>query len=165
MSALISDCGLFRWRLERDIQLSGIVTALIGVNPARADAIVNDNTIAKDIGFGLRNGWRRIIKGNVFAYRATDVKKLRHVVDHRFDENDRHLREIAADADIVIPCWGARSKVPRELRPHFDRTLALLRATGKPIMTFGFTIDGDPLHPLMLAYSTPLQPWPDSAGA
>jgi hypothetical protein len=160
MSALLSDCGLFRWRLERDIQLSGIVVALIGVNPSTADATVNDHTITKDIGFGIRNGWRKIIKGNVFAFRATDVNRLRTVGNHRHEQNAQHLRQIAADVDMVIPCWGARGKLPRELRPQIDTTVALLRSSGKPIMTFGFTASGDPLHPLTLAYSTPIQPWP-----
>jgi hypothetical protein len=71
MSAIISSCEQFRWRLEREIQVSGIVVALIGVNPSTADATVNDATIRKDMGFGRRLGWGKIIKGNVFAYRAT----------------------------------------------------------------------------------------------
>lgn len=159
MSAIISSCGLYRLRLEREIQPVGIVAALIGVNPSTANATVNDHTIVKDIGFGLRKGWRKIIKGNVFPFRATDVRALRAVTDHRLSENAEHLWQIAADSDIIIPCWGDRSKLPKELRPQLDVTLEFLRGTGKPLMTFGMTRGGDPKHPLMLGYDTPLVEW------
>lgn len=151
MSALISDCGLFRWTLERDVQLDGITALLCGVNPSTADASVNDHTIMKDIGFSKVLGWRRFIKVNVFPYRATDVRKLRDVADHRLAENAEHIRRVAADADIIVPMWGRRDKLPPVLRPQLAVTLALLRSTGKPLFTFGFTASGDPLHPLMLS--------------
>jgi len=159
MSAIFSPCGLYRLRLERDVQFDGIVVALIGVNPSTAGVMVNDATIRKDIGFAKVNGWRRIIKGNVFPYRATDVRELRTVSDHRLEENAEHLRRIAADADQLVPCWGNSGKLPRELRPQLQITLDLLRSTGKPIFTFGFTASGDPKHPLMLGYDTQLVPW------
>lgn len=159
MTAILSPCGLYRFELERDVQLDGIVAALFGVNPSMADATVNDATIRKDIGFAKVLGWRQIIKGNVFPFRATDVRALRAVDDHRLEENAAHLRAIAARADILVPCWGNRDKLPAPLRPQLAATLELLRATGKPIYTFGFTASGDPLHPLMLGYDTPLTRW------
>jgi hypothetical protein len=158
-SAIFSPCGLHRVRLERDIQLDGIVAALIGVNPSTAGVTVNDATIRKDIGFGLRLGWRKIIKGNVFSYRATDVRELAKVADHQHADNATHLRQICADADIVVPCWGRRDKLPPHLRAYLAPTLHLLRSTGKPLYTFGFTAGGDPLHTLMLSYDTPLTLW------
>ena len=158
-SAILSPCGLHRVRLERDIQLAGIVVALIGVNPSTADATVNDATIRKDMGFGLRLGWRKIIKGNVFSYRATDVRELVKVADHKHGDNAMHLRQICADADIVVPCWGRRDKLPAYLRSYLEPTLHLLRSSGKPLFTFGFTASGDPLHTLMLGYDTPLTRW------
>ncbi|WAC72109.1 DUF1643 domain-containing protein [Roseateles sp. SL47] len=159
MSAIISPCGLFRFELEREVQEHGIVAALFGVNPSTADATTNDHTIRKDLGFARVHGWSRIIKGNVFPFRATDVNELRRVADHRLEENAEHLRAIAAKADILVPCWGRRTKLPKELRPQLAVTLELLRATGKPIFTFGFTACGEPVHPLMLGYDTPLTAW------
>lgn len=163
MSAILSPCGQYRWRLERDIQDTGIVVALIGINPSTADATVNDHTIRKDIGFGERLGWRKIIKGNVFAYRATDVRRLRtEVRSHMHAENEMHLLEIANDSDIIVPCWGNRTKLPKELRPQLGVTLDILRSAGKPIMCFGLSKTGDPRHTLMLSYDTPLIPWDDT---
>lgn len=158
MSAIISPCGEYRHRLEREVLESGIVVALIGVNPSTADATVNDATIRKDIGFAMRHGWKRIIKGNVFAFRATNVKRLRTVASHGHSINEYHLRKICEDADLIIPCWGDRTKLPKELRPRLGITLDLLRASGKPIMCFGLTKIGDPRHTLMIPYDTPLVP-------
>lgn len=52
MSAIISECGLYRVRLERDLGRAGPAVAILGVNPSTADATANDATIRKDIGFG-----------------------------------------------------------------------------------------------------------------
>jgi hypothetical protein len=74
-------------------------------------------------------------------------------------ENDDHLNAIIVQADIVVPCWGPRAKVPRTLRYRYAEVESLLRACGKPVKAFGFSKDGDPLHPLMLANSTPFVDW------
>lgn len=43
------------------------------------------------------------------------------------------------------------------MRDDFDTVLFMLLASGKPVMHFGLTKAGDPKHPLMLGYDTPLQ--------
>ena len=159
MSAVISECGKYRYRLERDVQMDGKVFAFFGVNPSTADASIDDATVRKWIGFTKVNGGRRFIVGNVFALRSTDVNALKSAPDPVGPDNAEHLLAIAAAADILVPCWGARGKIPKELHIHLAQTLTLLVATGKPIMTFGFSKSGDPLHPLMLGYSTPLVPY------
>lgn len=161
MSAVISSCGSYRMRLDRDVSvmLGGPVAALIGVNPSTADATENDHTIRKDLGFAGVHGWSRIIKGNKFAWRATDVRELARSDDPIGPECDDYLREIFAEADVIVPCWGPLSKLPARLRGRWVAVAALMRATGKPIMCFGTSKDGQPLHTLTLAYSTPLVPW------
>lgn len=164
MSAVISNCGLYRYRLERDVQMTGVVAALFGVNPSTADAVVNDATIRKDIGFAKVNGWRSFIKGNLFGYRATDVRELARVRDPVGPENDKHLWLMVSEADGLIPCWGSRDKIPERLRARIGPVIVRLLASGKPVMCFGRTKSGDPRHPLMLAYSTPLEPWETAEG-
>lgn len=159
MTAILSPCGLYRFELERDVQLDGIVTALFGVNPSWAGATSDDPTIRKDIGFAKVHGWRQIIKGNVFPFRSDDVRALRGVTDHRLEENAEHIRAIAARADILVPCWGRTDKVPPQLRYAFDVLMDALVSSGKPVMHFGLTKGGDPKHPLMLGYDTPLIAW------
>lgn len=162
MSAIISPCGLFRYRLERDLQaphLGGPIVALIGVNPSTADAVINDPTIRKELGFGQRLGWSKIIKGNVFAFRTSKVRELTDAADPWGPDNGQHLVQILRDADLVIPCWGDRGKLHKGLRPWLDTMKPMLVRCGKPIRIFGLTQSGDPMHPLMLAYNTPLVPW------
>ncbi|MES2634083.1 MAG: DUF1643 domain-containing protein [Pseudomonadota bacterium] len=160
MSAIISECGKYRYRLERTVAMEGPVYAFFGVNPSTADAELDDATVRKWTGFVKRWGGSRFIVGNVFAYRATDVRELAIAPGHAIGpENIRHLREIAAAADICVPCWGSRAKLPQELHPSLKHMERELRATGKPLAHFGLTASGDPKHPLMLGYDTPLIDW------
>ena len=39
MNAVISNCGMYRYRLDRTVSDSGPVYAFFGVNPSTADAI------------------------------------------------------------------------------------------------------------------------------
>jgi hypothetical protein len=162
-SAVISPCELFRYRLDRQVQERGLVAAFFGVNGSTAGPVEEDHTTLKWFGFSLRNAFSRYIAGNPFAYRAKDVKRLATVADPVGPENARYLDEIIAEADILIPCWGDRNKVPQPLRHHFAALKAKLIASGKPIRIFGLTKGGDPKHPLMLGYDTPLIPWVSQA--
>lgn len=155
MSAIISDCGRYRYRLERDVG-SGPIVAIIGMNPSKADATLNDPTVRKWIGFGERLGWGRFIVGNVFAWRATDVRELEAATDPTGPDNRSHQIRMILEADMVVACWGARSKIPKRLRPSLDRTAAFLQRADKPLWCWGKTASGDPIHPLMLGYATPL---------
>lgn len=154
--AVLSGCGTFRWRLDRHIGAGHVTAAVFGVNPSTADATLDDQTVRKWRGFGRRLGWHRLIVGNVFGFRATDVRALAAAPDPVGANNGQYLREIIAEADVLIPCWGNRAKLPKPLRPDLDSLLALLRASGKPMRCWGRTAAGDPRHPLTLGYETPL---------
>lgn len=159
MSAVMSDCLTWRYRLEREIDDRGPVFAYFGVNGSTATADENDHTVNKWIGFTRINGGRKFIVGNPFAYRATDVRELSRAADPVGPDNAMHLTQIIADADVLIPCWGNQSKVPKHLRTHIRALKRQIFAAGKPVRIFGLTKSGDPLHPLMLGYSTPLTMW------
>jgi hypothetical protein len=159
VSAIISECGLFRYRLERELQLSGIVVAFFGVNPSEADSIVSDQTDMKWRGFGKLLGARKYIAGNPFAFRAKNVRNLALAIDPVGPFNDSHLGQIIDDADLLVPSWGDRSKVPFSLRTHIDALAERIHRSGKPVKVFGFTKGGDPKHPLMLGYDTPIIDW------
>ena len=57
---------------------------------------------------------------------------------------------------MLVPCWGNSSKAPPKLQGAFDVLMDALLSSGKPVMHFGLTKSGDPKHPLMLGYDTPL---------
>lgn len=162
MSAVISDCGLFRLRLDRECGMpfeGSRVYAYFGINPSTAGVEVNDSTVCKWIGFTKLFGGHRFIVGNVFSFRATDVKKLTVTDVLHGPGHAEHIDRIIAEADVLVPCWGNSSKVPRDLRYHIDDLLVKLLCSGKPVMHFGRNDCGDPKHPLFLPYTTQLTPW------
>ena len=156
MSAVISNCGMYRYRLDRAVSDSGPVYAFFGVNPSTADASDDDATVRKWRGFTQRWGGSRFIVGNAFAYRSTDVRQLASVEDAFGDLVGEYITNIINEADILVPCWGNTSKVPPSLRYAFGELMDALLSSGKPVKCFGLTASGDPRHPLMLGYSTPL---------
>lgn len=171
MTAIISSCGFYRFRLDRgpfDLPLIAPIQALhgksvafFGINPSTANAEIDDATVRKWTGFCKRWGASRFMVGNVWPLRSTDVRFL--ATAPRWldigNENRRQILRMAAEADILVPCWGDRAKVPRVMHNEIDELLSLLLGTGKPVLHLGLTKGGDPKHPLMLGYSTPLQPW------
>jgi hypothetical protein len=159
MSAILSPCGTYRYRLERDSAGEGQTTVIM-VNPSTADATADDATIRKLKGFGARNQWGRIVVGNLFAYRATDVRELDRAEHPVGAENDTHLLEMIREADRLVVAWGPMSKLPKHLRTRFRHVLDMAHLCSRHPLSIGAPArDGHPKHPLMLSYDTPLQPW------
>lgn len=145
--------------------MTGPAYAFFGINPSTASATEDDATVRKWTGFVKTWGGSRYMAGNVFPLRSTDVRAVAKHLRWQDVENAnrRHILEMSQEADILVPCWGDRAKVPRQMHNEIDALLSLLIATRKPVMHLGRTKGGDPKHPLMLGYSTPLErwPWPD----
>jgi len=165
MSAVISNCGLYRYRLDRMLRDDhGPTVAFVMVNPSTADATQDDATIRKCIGFAKLYSAVRLIVGNKFAYRATDVKELRNAADPVGPENDGHLRSILSEADLVFVAWGSLAKLPETLRGRWKDIVRIADdiARSEPIdlLSLGKCSDGHPRHPLMTGYDTPGLRWP-----
>lgn len=47
MSAILSACGKYRYRLEREVGMGGPVYAYFGVNPSTADGSIDDATVRR----------------------------------------------------------------------------------------------------------------------
>lgn len=163
MTAILSPCQRYRYRLERTLNAGGLLgtVAFIGVNPSTADAELDDATVRKWKGFAQRWGYDRIAVGNLFAWRSTDVRALAAAEDPVGPENDDHLQALLQGADLIVPCWGSSGKLPPRLQPRILAVRQLLKTSSTPIAALGFTASDDPKHPLMLGYATPLVPWKD----
>jgi hypothetical protein len=164
VSAVISSCGKFRYRLDRTIGMFGATAAIVMVNPSTADAAVDDATIRRIIGFGKRLNWSRIIVGNVFAYRATDVRSLASARDPVGPENTKYLRQIFSEAHIAVVAWGPLAKLPIGLRAEWQSIPRLADEADASLMCWGVARDGHPRHPLMLSYGAELVDWAPPAG-
>jgi len=147
VSALISSCGLYRYRLGRSWDtLTGAGTVLwVMLNPSTADAEQDDPTIQRCVGFAKRWGYAGISVGNLYAYRATkpaDLWDAAEILDVRGSANDQHLCEMARDASLIMCAWGSYADHHRAVR-----VIALLRRF-LPLHCLGTTKGGQPLHPL-----------------
>lgn len=157
--AIFSECGTWRYRLERRIADHGVIAAIFGVNPSTAGAVIDDASSRKLIGFGRRLGWQAYILGNPFSFVSTDVNGLRASRDPIGPENDRHIEQIMRDADIHVAAWGALSKLPETLRGRWKEIVRIADRVGCELHCIGTNADGHPRHPLMTAYDTPLTKW------
>lgn len=155
--ATLSVCGTYRYMLGRcwDDHAPWFVICML--NPSTADALVDDPTIRRCIGFAKRNGFGGILVVNAYALRATNPKELLTAADPVGPRNAEALR-MAAKAPLLaklVAAWGvpARKKIER----HLIRTrMDLMR----PVWTLGpLTKGGHPRHPLYLKNETPIIEW------
>lgn len=166
-SAEISQCGQYRYFLSRwwNARMSGRCVTFIGVNPSTADANEDDHTIRKMVGFAARWGFDGVVVGNLFAHRSTDVRELAAAQNPTGPDNDGWLMDAMNLANLVIPCWGSSDKLPKQLRDRIYEVKSIIGDTKSPVKCFGYTASGDPMHPLMLGYSTELVPFQLTTGS
>lgn len=55
--AHLSECGTYRYKLQRYVGAGEFTYAFFGIIPSTADASVDDRTVRKWWGFSQRNGW------------------------------------------------------------------------------------------------------------
>lgn len=149
--------GDYRYWLVREWDPATEKLAFIMLNPSTADGKVDDATIRRCIRFAQDNGYGGITILNLFALRATDPRQLRKAEDPVGVDNDRWIAEVAESRRTygggIVCAWGAKAD-PARVR----QVLRLVR--GIPLYCLGVTKDGHPKHPLYIAASTQLTPWP-----
>jgi len=156
-AAKFSDCGLYRYTLERS-NLGGTRTALMCmVNPSKAGAVINDMTVTKLIGFSVPLDLARFIVVNPAALISTDPAGLCEAEDPIGPENDKHIELALAEVDDVIVAWGASIELlTRRFPGRRGQVLELLRSRGHKLLCWGTTAGGHPRHPSRIPYSTQL---------
>lgn len=151
-TATISECGRYRYSLTRRWG-EGATCCFVMLNPSTADAEVDDPTIRRCIGFAQREGYGALEVVNLFAYRATDPKRLRNTPDPIGPENNQHLAQAFDKAGLIVAAWGAHGS-------FHSRNQVVRRMLNGRSMCLGTTAKGEPKHPLYLAKNAPLMPWP-----
>ena len=150
--ATISDCGNFRYRLERRWG-GGSDCVFVMLNPSTADASEDDPTVRRCIGFARREGCGSLTVVNLFSLRSTDPAALLTHGIKNGPESNRHIREaVEAARGPVICAWGAhKATVGRD-----STVLDLIRSAGHTPLCLGRTKAGAPRHPLYLRSNAPL---------
>lgn len=144
MGAVFSPCGRYRYRLSREFIVGDGSVLFIMLNPSTADAERDDPSVRRCLGFARRWGFKELLVGNLFAWRATMPRELRRANEPIGPDNDLHLAEMAWQANVIIAAWGTHGayqgrdkEVARLLRKHWVEHL-------------GLTAGGQPRHPLYL---------------
>jgi hypothetical protein len=150
--AIFSPCGLYRYLLWREWNVSLPCFTVIGLNPSTADETKNDPTMRRCIDFAMRNGAGRFVMLNLFAYRATNPKDMWAATDPvGGDVHDNWLKfhaiECARQGSLVVAAWGISSAPERAIEVgQWFPTLYCL----------GRNKEGGPKHPLFVPAVTPL---------
>lgn len=160
-AATISDCGLYRYELARVWDPALPVLGWIMLNPSTADALVDDATIRKCMGFARRASFGGILVTNLFAYRATDPSAMkaasRSGVDIVGRENTNAIVSAARRCGMTIAAWGANGSTIRHttsVHPRDEMVQLMLDAhgLGKRLFVLRWTKKGSPEHPLYVPY-------------
>ena len=163
-SAILSGCGLYRYRLTRiwDPLFPKKILTWCLLNPSTADHWEDDPTVRRCIGFAKLWGYSGIAIVNLFAFRATNPKELRTALDPCGPGNVGILAGLGRRPLVVG--WGSR--LPRT--PLTEKLVGIVKeqtfVRGAKAQCLGYTKGGEPKHPLMLPYSTERLRWPIERG-
>lgn len=155
-TAVISECGRYRYRLGRAWDHNAPVATFIMLNPSTADANIDDPTIRRCLGYARAWGCGSLTVVNLFAWRATDPAELATADDPVGPDNDEWITVAAGNARQqrapLVAAWGANATperiAPVLTLPGMDRLTAL-----------ALTKSGQPRHPLYLRADLTPQPW------
>jgi hypothetical protein len=156
--ALLSDDRMFRYWLLRQWNAALRLMAVIGCNPSKADETVDDPTIRKVIGFAERLNFGGVLMLNVGAFRATDPKEWKAARDPFGPSNTiDHLQMFLVkwEPSLVVAAWGK----PCMASQRGIHRAEAIKQNILGMKCWGRNGDGSPRHPLMLAYSTELEPF------
>ena len=152
--ATISDCGLWRYTLERRWDEAGPVLGFLMLNPSTADAVADDSTIRRCVSQARYLGFSGIFVANVFAYRASDPSILQKCHDPVGHWNSDAIRTLVYGCERIICAYG---NAPLSDQRSGGLLYGTMRATEgylreKNVMPWALQINktGLPAHPVRL---------------
>ncbi len=162
MAAIISDDGVYRYWLRRELPLqlgaAEDTCVFIMLNPSTADAEHDDPTIRRCMGFAEALGCSALEVVNLYAHRATDPEVLlragRRGVDIVGPDTEANIEAAAARGRYVIAAWGANAPLPR-----VADVLGIPGPAMAELFCLGTTDSGAPRHPLYVRADKQIEPW------
>lgn len=148
--AILSADGIYRYTLLRRWLFGKGRCLFIMLNPSTADAINDDPTVRRCISFAKQWEFKELMVTNIFAFRATDPAEMKAHPAPIGPENNAYILKAVGEADRIVAAWGVHGS-------HLNRGMQVLEMLkGKDVKCLGTTKDGQPRHPLMVAYKTNL---------
>ena len=152
-SAMFSPCQRYRYRLSRRWGTGPRVTFVM-LNPSTADAVHDDPTIRRCIGFAEREGFGALDVVNLFAGRATRPEDLFAMTDPIGPQNiDMLVRQFRLRIPLIA-AWGAHPRA-QQVYSALSQTLRF-----PDMLCLGRSKAGAPRHPLYVSGTQALIPWP-----
>lgn len=156
-TAIMSADGKYRYLLTRDIvnnKPKRVITWIM-LNPSTADAIKDDQTIRRVISFTKLFGGTSLQVINLFAFRATNPKKLPTGKSEAMGpEWERWITNALYESDILIAAWGSSIEKTKLSAEHIKTIIG-----DHPIFCLGITKSGSPRHPLYMHSKSYLIPF------
>ena len=154
MSAVISECGRYRYRLWRgpEGEPEGSAAVFLMLNPSTADADQDDATIRRCRAFART--WRcyGLCVVNLYALRSTSPDAVK-AADAVGELNDEFIRGACRSQDVIC-AWGNHGRPDR-----VAEVLELLKSVRARTFCLGVNKNGSPKHPLYVPTNTILQPY------
>jgi hypothetical protein len=153
--AVYSNCESYRYSLTRIWDERAPRVLFVMLNPSTATELQNDPTVERCERRARTLGYGAFCVCNIFAYRATDPKKMRAQPDPVGPENDVAIITATNWASDIVCAWGTHGA-------HLDRGAEvekIMRAQPKQLTHLGLSIAGYPKHPLYIGYKTQPQRW------
>lgn len=157
-SAELSECGRYRWWLRRTWKGGdGRAVCFVMLNPSTADALVDDPTIRRCMGFARRWGFSTLVVRNLFPFRATNPKELLAADCPKGGRQGDAELLAARNAHLVVTAWGGSVPLRSREQPGNGRDQQAIRMLHDITMhCLGKTKHGHPRHPLYVRADQPL---------
>ena len=147
-----------RYWLRRTWDETLEAVAFVMLNPSTADAVEDDPTIRRCIGFAKAWGYGGIEVVNVYNLRATNPKELWNDADllglWTRETLAEHLDSLGLHNSDVVAAWGNHAKAEDVLD-----LVGALKDQFFRLQCLGTNKNGSPKHPLYLKADTIRQPW------
>lgn len=151
--AIFDLTNTYRYTLWRQWDSCNLRVTFVMLNPSTADHIHNDPTIRRCIAFAQDWGYGSLEVVNLFAYRSSDPKQLRHIDAPIGPKNDTYLLQASSRSSRVVFAWGNSGSLLRR-----DVEVQKLLSHCDP-SCLGLNYTGQPRHPLYLPKNTSLIPF------
>jgi len=154
-TALLSDCGLYRYELQRIWEAGKPLLVTCMLNPSTADAYSDDPTIRTLLHFGRAWGYGGLLVVNLFAFRSSSPKEMQSQIDPRGPKNIQFINGALALARSqnrpMLAAWGANGAHhagPNDWEGGQDWLCRLAGIHTVDLICLGTTKDGFPKHPM-----------------
>lgn len=133
------------------------IIGFVGLNPSTASHLEDDQTIKKLTFWAKKWGYDGLVIVNVCAFRARNPTNMMNAPDSMGPDNVLMIATWMDRCKDHVFMWGNNVKNP--MLAGIDHHISRIIERYPKAKCFGISNSGQPVHPLMLPYSTELIPY------